>query len=71
MMAYQLLQRLLTVNHAALSDLTTEHELELERKPTLPAGTPLPDLINVGLKDQTVAPIILNTLLSELGEQTA
>ena len=69
-MAYQLLQRLLTVNRSALYNLTTENDLELDKKPTVPAGTLLTDLIDAGLKDQSIAPTILSTLLSELGEQT-
>jgi len=70
-MAYQLLQRFLTVNRVALSNLTTENDLELDKKPTVPAGTPLTNLVEVGLKDKNVASTILNTLLSELGEQTS
>jgi small subunit ribosomal protein S29 len=70
-MAYQLLQRFLTVNRVALSNLTTENDLELDKKPTIPAGTPLTNLIEVGLKDKNVASTILSTLLSELGEQTS
>jgi small subunit ribosomal protein S29 len=70
-MAYQTLQRFLTVNRTNLSRLTMRNELILDRKPTLPAGTFLKDLIDVGLKDQSVAPTILSVLLSELGEQTA
>ena len=69
-MAYQILQRFLTVNRTALSRLTTANELVLDRKPTMPAGTFLKDLVDVGLKDQSVAPTILSVLLSELEEQT-
>jgi small subunit ribosomal protein S29 len=69
-MAYQLLQRFLTVNRDALSDLGTANDLILDKKPTVPAGTPLDDLIDIGLQDQSVAPTILSTLLTELGEQT-
>jgi small subunit ribosomal protein S29 len=69
-MAYQTLQRFHTVNRTALSRLTTEKDLVLDKKPTVPAGTFLKDLIDVGLKDQSVAPTILSVLLSELEEQT-
>jgi small subunit ribosomal protein S29 len=69
-MSYQLLQRLLTVNRSALSKLLTTHDLELDKKPTVPAGSPLTQLIDVGLNDKSVAPIILSALLSELEEQT-
>jgi len=34
------------------------------------AGTPLTDLIDVGLRDQSVAPTILGAVLSELEQQT-
>jgi small subunit ribosomal protein S29 len=69
-MAGQLLQRLLTVNESALGELVTEDDLELDRKPTVTAGTPLTDLIDVGLRDQSVAPTILGAVLSELEQQT-
>jgi len=67
--AYQALQRLLTVNSSALDTLRTRQELLLDKTPVL-VGTPLKELINVGLKDQTLAPIILRALLEELGRQT-
>lgn len=70
-MAFQLLQRFLTVNRSALNGLTIRNDLELEKRPTVPAGTPLADLIGVGLRDHSVAPTILSTLLSVLGKQTS
>ncbi|KIM88314.1 hypothetical protein PILCRDRAFT_814211 [Piloderma croceum F 1598] len=70
-MAFQLLQRFLTVNRSALDGLTIRNDLELEKKPTVPAGTALADLIGVGLRDHSVAPTILSTLLSVLGKQTS
>lgn len=69
-MAYQTLQRFLTVNRTVLSSLTLGNDLEIDRKPTVRAGTPLSDVIDVGLKDQSIAPIILSTVLAELGDQT-
>lgn len=71
MIAYRLLQRFLTVNHAALLNLTTNHDLQLDKKSTVLAGTPLTELIDVGLNDHSIAPTILSTLLSELEEQTS
>ncbi|EGN95341.1 hypothetical protein SERLA73DRAFT_95973 [Serpula lacrymans var. lacrymans S7.3] len=68
--AYQTLQRFLTVNSAKLQSLSTRQATELERRPPLPAGTPLIDLINVGLRDQIVAPTVLTALMNELGQQT-
>jgi small subunit ribosomal protein S29 len=70
-MAFQLLHRFLTVNHSALNGLTIRNDLQLEKKPTVPAGTALVDLIGIGLKDHSVAPTILSTLLSVLGKQTS
>jgi len=70
-MAFQLLQRFLTVNRSALNGLTIRSDLELDKKRTLPAGTTLADLIGVGLRDHSVAPMILSTLLSVLGKQTS
>lgn len=69
-MSHQFLQRLHTVNRSALSKLFTTNDLELDKKPTVSAGLPLTELINVGLNDKSVAPIILSALLSELEEQT-
>lgn len=69
-MAYQALQRFLTVNREAMSRLTMTKTLVLDKKPTLLAGTLLADLIGVGLKDQSVAPTILSVLLTELEQQT-
>ncbi|KAI0060655.1 hypothetical protein BV25DRAFT_1954404 [Artomyces pyxidatus] len=68
--AYQTLQRLLTVNSSALDRLVTETEVEIEKRAPLPSGTPLKTLIDVGLKDQSVAPTVLSALIEELGKQT-
>jgi small subunit ribosomal protein S29 len=67
--ASQTLRRFLAVNVAALKNMTTQKEVGIERRASLPAGTSLVDLINVGLKDQSVAPTVLEALLSELGSQ--
>ncbi|KAI0045817.1 hypothetical protein FA95DRAFT_1560786 [Auriscalpium vulgare] len=67
--AYQTLQRFLTVNATALGKLSISSPVEIERRETLPVGTPLKDLIDVGLKDQSVAPTVLEALLAELGRQ--
>ncbi|KAH7910195.1 mitochondrial ribosomal death-associated protein 3-domain-containing protein [Hygrophoropsis aurantiaca] len=67
--AFQTLQRFLTVNEAKLTSLFSQQEVELERRPALPVGTPLIDLINVGIRDQTLAPSVLSALLEELGRQ--
>ena len=67
--AYQTLQKILTVNPTALASLQTQQELILEKK-ALGAGSSLSELINIGLKEQALAPIILDTLMTELAEQT-
>jgi len=68
--AFQTLQRFLTVNSSAIDTLQTQKELQIERKATIPAGTALRDLINVGLKEQALAPVILEALMEALGQQT-
>ncbi|KAL0953378.1 hypothetical protein HGRIS_004618 [Hohenbuehelia grisea] len=67
--AYQLLQRLQTVNAAALSELTTSQDLVLERR-SIPAETTLSELITYGTSEQSFSPIILDALMRELGSQT-
>jgi small subunit ribosomal protein S29 len=68
--AFQTLQRFLTVNASTIASLQTQKELRIERRAPIPAGTTLQDLIDVGLKDQVLAPTILSALLEELGQQT-
>jgi len=68
--AYQTLHRFLTVNSAQLKELTTSTDITVEKKPMIPKGTPLTELITLGVKDQTVAPTVLSTVLEELGKQT-
>lgn len=68
--SYQLLQRLLTVNHKALSSLYTTKDLVIDRKANFEAGASLEKLVNMGVKDISIAPIVLERLLDELSEQT-
>jgi small subunit ribosomal protein S29 len=67
--AYQTLQRMLTVNAKAFETLKTQSELTFEKRSAVPVGTSLKDLVNVGLKDQSLATIVLEALLAELGNQ--
>ncbi len=66
--AYQTLQRTLSVNNSILSSLTTAKKLFFEKR-EVPAGSTLVDLINIGLKDVSSAPAVLDALISELGRQ--
>ena len=68
--AQQTLQRFRTVNEHALGSLVTEEKIDLQGGSSLPEGTPLLNLIDVGLKDQTFAPTVLSKLLEALGKQT-
>ncbi|KAG1804613.1 mitochondrial ribosomal death-associated protein 3-domain-containing protein [Suillus variegatus] len=68
--AYQTLQRFLKVNALRLEQLRTQTEIEIERRPPVPPGTPLVELINIGLKDQGHAPTVLGAVLEEIGKQT-
>ncbi len=68
--AQQTLQRFRTVNEHALGSLVTEEKIDLLDGLSLPEGTPLLNLIDVGLKDQTSAPAVLAALFEALGKQT-
>ena len=68
--AQQTLERFRTVNNHALDSLVTEDIIELDAGSSLPRGTPLLKLIDVGLKDQMSAPTVLVALLEVLGKQT-
>ncbi|OAX38521.1 hypothetical protein K503DRAFT_718053 [Rhizopogon vinicolor AM-OR11-026] len=68
--AYQTLQRFLKVNAPKLEQLRTQTDLEIERRPAVPADTPLVELINIGLKDQGLAPTVLSAVLEVIGKQT-
>lgn len=68
--AQQTLKRFRSVNEHALSSLVTGDKIDLEGGLSLPRGTPLLKLIDVGLKDQTSAPTVLTSLLEALGKQT-
>jgi small subunit ribosomal protein S29 len=69
--AHQTLRRFADVNAAALKSLQTQRVIDIERRAPLPANTPLMELINIGLKDQSAAPTVLDCLLAELGTQTS
>jgi small subunit ribosomal protein S29 len=68
--AQQTLERFRTVNQHGLSSLATEDKIDLHDHLTLPQGTPLLNLIDVGLQDQAFAPTVLAALLEALGKQT-
>ena len=68
--AFQTLQRFLTVNSSPISSLETQKEFQILDGPNIPSGSRLEDLIDVGLKDQALAPIVLSALLEEIGQQT-
>ncbi len=68
--SYQLLQRFLTVNSGPLKDLSLQKDAVLDRR-TLPAGTPFVELLEIGLKEQTLAPTVLAALFTELSLQKA
>lgn len=67
--SFQLLQRFLTVNAAALESLKTSKEFVSPRR-TLPVGTPLVELISIGTRDKTQAAVVLEALVEEVSRQT-
>jgi len=68
--AYQTLQRFLTVNSNQLQTLATKDDIPLDKRPSVPKGTLITDLISLGMKDQPIAPAVLSAVLKELGKQT-
>ncbi|KAI9573918.1 mitochondrial ribosomal death-associated protein 3-domain-containing protein [Boletus coccyginus] len=68
--AYQTLQRFLTVNSYRLDQLKTTVGVELERRGTIPAGTVVSDLVRAGIKERALAPTVLTALMEELQKQT-
>jgi len=68
--ALQTLKRFLTVNSSRLRTLITQEDIFLDKRPSLPKGTPLTELIASAMKDQSTAPAILSALFQELGAQT-
>jgi small subunit ribosomal protein S29 len=68
--AFQTLQRFITVNSTAISSLTTQNEFKTSNGTTIPSGAPLKDLIDLGLKEQALSPIVLSAVLEEIGQQT-
>ena len=67
--AQQTLERFRIVNEHALNSLVAEDKIELGGS-SLPQGTPLLKLIDLGLKDRASAPAVLSALLEALGKQT-
>jgi len=66
--AQQTLERFRFVNEHALNSLVAEDKIELGGS-SLPQGTPLLKLIDVGLKDRASAPAVLSALLEALGNR--
>ena len=67
--AQQTLERFRYVNEHAVNSLVAEDKIELGDS-SLPQGTSLLKLIDVGLKDLASAPAVLSALLEALGKQT-
>ncbi|KAG5642823.1 hypothetical protein DXG03_002082 [Asterophora parasitica] len=67
--SFQTLQRLQAANHAKLSALTTQKKHIFEKR-EVPLGTSLADLIGVAVKEPSLAPLILEAVMSELSTQT-
>lgn len=67
--AHQTLQRMLSVNSAALSSMRTTRAHKIDVKRDVSLGTSLSDLIDIGMKDMTVSCPVLAAVMAELGEQ--
>ncbi|KZP11108.1 hypothetical protein FIBSPDRAFT_871879 [Athelia psychrophila] len=68
--AFQLLQRFLTVNRTALSELALARDHELGAGKRAAKGTGVIELIEMGTRDQGVATVVFEALLEELAVQT-
>jgi small subunit ribosomal protein S29 len=66
---FQTLQRMQTVNKAALNALQTSKKHAFEKR-EVPVGTNLFDLIGFALKEPALSPVIFEALMSELEVQT-
>ncbi|TDL23805.1 hypothetical protein BD410DRAFT_787085 [Rickenella mellea] len=67
--AFQNLQRLLNANFDTLTSLRLQKSVELDKRNPLPEGISFAEVIEIGLKDATLAPNILSIVLEELGKQ--
>ncbi|KAF7973891.1 hypothetical protein HWV62_14026 [Athelia sp. TMB] len=68
--AYQLLQRFLTVNRATLAELRLARDHELSSTKRAAKGTGVVELIEMGVRDQNIAAVVLEGVLEELAGQT-
>ncbi|KAF7982520.1 hypothetical protein HWV62_28132 [Athelia sp. TMB] len=68
--AYQLLQRFLTVNRATLAELRLARDHELSSTKRAAKGTGVVELIEMGVRDQNIAAVVLEGALEELAGQT-
>jgi len=67
--SYELLRRFSSVNSGALQQISSQEELILEGQ-TIPSGTSLSQLVNTGLENKELAPIVLSALMTELSLQS-
>ena len=58
------------MNCTTLSSLYTTKDLVIDKKANFAAGASLEKLVDMGVKDISIAPIVLEKLLEELSEQT-
>ncbi|KAI0080230.1 hypothetical protein K474DRAFT_1658226 [Panus rudis PR-1116 ss-1] len=67
--SYQLLMRFQTVNSSKLDEVKTSEEFPIPEKGSLPKGSSLNELVNLGLQDHLLAPSVFAELLTELSKQ--
>ncbi|OBZ66880.1 28S ribosomal protein S29, mitochondrial [Grifola frondosa] len=65
----QLLKRFLSVNLTVLQAMVTQEASHIESR-TVPARTPLPSMIQMGIDDSHLAPFVLSALMNELSRQS-
>ncbi|KAK7455168.1 hypothetical protein VKT23_011039 [Stygiomarasmius scandens] len=66
--AFQMLQRISSVNSKLLGQINMRQSLNMERR-QIPAGTSLAELATIGIKEQQLASVVLDALVNELSMQ--
>lgn len=68
-LAAQLLRQLQTVNSRHLKSLKFSEEISFDSRLPLRTGSSFKDMVDIGTKDETLAPLALSAVLDALGKQ--
>lgn len=67
--SHQILRRFQLANASPLTALTLHREITFDKRKPIPAGTSLKEVIDVGVRDQSLAPTILAVVFEQLEAQ--